>query len=167
MPQIQRIEALEARMQTGGEKAASLGRRLEVVKRKIDAWERREGEWQARTSRRLWILWTIMGVFATVLAAALAVEGVRRPAVVADMPEDNTNLQCTADWCHRERTDLASDPSISRNSEGQAKWLITPMGLVVEDNGLEGFCITTPMIATKSLPSAMLTDCRKTPATDS
>lgn len=38
-------------------KAAKLGERLQEVRRRVKGWERTEGEWQAKTSRRLRILW--------------------------------------------------------------------------------------------------------------
>jgi hypothetical protein len=71
--QIKRIEALEARMAAGRDKVEKLEKRLNVVREKIDGWEHREGEWQARVSRRLRILWAVMGtLFIVSLAASIA-----------------------------------------------------------------------------------------------
>ncbi|KAH0545086.1 hypothetical protein FGG08_000857 [Glutinoglossum americanum] len=51
------IEGLEGRVRGQRVKAAKLGERLEEVRRRVKGWERTEGEWQAKTSRRLRILW--------------------------------------------------------------------------------------------------------------
>ena len=51
------IEGLEGRVRVQRVKAAKLGERLEEVRRRVKGWERMEGEWQAKTSRRLRILW--------------------------------------------------------------------------------------------------------------
>lgn len=60
-------------MTAGREKVEKLETRLQVVREKIDGWERREGEWQARVSRRLRILWAVMGtLFMIFLAASIA-----------------------------------------------------------------------------------------------
>lgn len=45
-----RIEELEGRIKTGQGRAMELGERLEECRRKAEAWEKREREWQARTS---------------------------------------------------------------------------------------------------------------------
>ena len=71
--QLKRIEAIETRMKAGRDKVDKLEKRLHVVRDKIDGWERREGEWQARVSRRLRILWAVMGtLFIMFLAASVA-----------------------------------------------------------------------------------------------
>ncbi|KAL1965307.1 hypothetical protein VTN77DRAFT_5909 [Rasamsonia byssochlamydoides] len=69
-PQIRKIEALEKRMSAGREKVEALGKRLNAVREEIDGWERREGEWQARVSRRLRITWAVMGTAIVVLIIA-------------------------------------------------------------------------------------------------
>ncbi|OAT02873.1 uncharacterized protein BDCG_17812 [Blastomyces dermatitidis ER-3] len=75
--QIQRIEVLEGRMRAGAEKAAALNRRMEIVRGKIEAWDRREGEWQRRVTTRLRIFWAVVGTAVVVLVAALAVQQLR------------------------------------------------------------------------------------------
>ena len=42
-------------------KVYALGKRLEAARGKVESWEEREREWQARTSRRLRILWCVLG----------------------------------------------------------------------------------------------------------
>lgn len=55
-PQRQRIDELERRMKAGRSKMENLGERLDKVRREIEGWERREGEWQARVTQRLRVL---------------------------------------------------------------------------------------------------------------
>jgi hypothetical protein len=73
-PQVRKIDALEKRMNTGRDKVQALGDRLDAVRKEIDGWERREGEWQARVSRRLRILWAVMGTAMVVLVIAYVVQ---------------------------------------------------------------------------------------------
>ncbi|KAK2741791.1 hypothetical protein FQN57_005535 [Myotisia sp. PD_48] len=68
--QVQLIDNLETRMHAGKKKAFSLETRLDTVRQRIQAWDQRERDWQARVSRRLNILWTIMG--AVILMGAVA-----------------------------------------------------------------------------------------------
>jgi predicted RNase H-like nuclease (RuvC/YqgF family) len=55
-PQRQRIDELERRMKAGRRKMENLGERLDKIRREIEGWERREGEWQARVTQRLRVL---------------------------------------------------------------------------------------------------------------
>lgn len=48
------------------DKAEALDERYRAVQRKVEAWDRREDEWQERVSRRLKMLWAGMGVLAVV-----------------------------------------------------------------------------------------------------
>jgi hypothetical protein len=73
-PQRLRIEALEKRMKAGRSRMETLGGRLDVVRREIEGWERREGEWQARVSRRLRMLLGVVSSVIVVLAVAFAVQ---------------------------------------------------------------------------------------------
>ncbi|KAH8689203.1 hypothetical protein BGW36DRAFT_275902, partial [Talaromyces proteolyticus] len=73
-PQMRRIDVLEDRMSAGRNKMEALGDRLDVVRREIKAWERRENEWQARVSRRLRIFWGVMGTTIVVLVIAYVVQ---------------------------------------------------------------------------------------------
>ncbi|OJD19785.1 hypothetical protein AJ78_00285 [Emergomyces pasteurianus Ep9510] len=75
--QIRRIESFEARMQAGAEKAAALNKRMEIVRQKIEAWDRREGEWQRRVTTRLRIFWAVVGTAVVVLVAAWGVQQLR------------------------------------------------------------------------------------------
>lgn len=73
-PQLQKAGALEKRMKLGRQRVEDLGNRLEDVRREIDRWEQRESEWQSRVSRRLRILWAVMGSSFLVLVLALILQ---------------------------------------------------------------------------------------------
>ena len=69
-----RIVGLAERVKAGREKISVLGGRVDVVRDRVDGWERAEGEWQERTRRRLKILWIMMAVC---VAAVVALVGFR------------------------------------------------------------------------------------------
>lgn len=73
-PQLQKADVLEQRMKAGRQRVEELGRRLETVRHEIDSWERRETEWQTRTSRRLRIFWAIVTSAVLVLVLALVIQ---------------------------------------------------------------------------------------------
>lgn len=87
-PQVRKIEALEKRMNAGRAKFEELGNRLNAVREEIEGWERREGEWQARVSRRLRIMWAVMGTAIVVLIIAIIVQSWPTP----DAPSDANAL---------------------------------------------------------------------------
>ena len=71
-PQLEKADALEQRMKAGQQRVEELGKRLETVRHEIDSWERRETEWQTKTTRRLRIWGIVLGaVVVLVLALAL------------------------------------------------------------------------------------------------
>ncbi|EED15945.1 conserved hypothetical protein [Talaromyces stipitatus ATCC 10500] len=72
-PQRQRIDELESRMKAGKAKMEDLGNRLDKVRQEIEGWERREGEWQARVSRRLRVLGGFLGGLVLVIIVAYIV----------------------------------------------------------------------------------------------
>jgi hypothetical protein len=79
-PQVRKIYALEKRMNAGRDKVQALGDRLDAVRKEIEGWERREGEWQARVSRRLRILWTVMGTTMVIFVITYVVQNWPVPA---------------------------------------------------------------------------------------
>lgn len=83
-PQVRKIEALEKRMNAGRAKFEELGNRLNAVREEIEGWERREGEWQARVSRRLRIMWAVMGTAIVVLIIAIIVQSWPSPDPASD-----------------------------------------------------------------------------------
>jgi hypothetical protein len=70
--QQKRIEGLEAQVRTGREKIQTFAHRVEIVKDKVDAWERAELEWQERTRKRLKVLWIIMAVCGIIFMGFMA-----------------------------------------------------------------------------------------------
>lgn len=55
-----RVQALQDRVHSGKEKIASLSARVDVVRQRVEQWERADREWQERTRRRLKIVWGIV-----------------------------------------------------------------------------------------------------------
>ncbi|PGH11804.1 hypothetical protein AJ80_06962 [Polytolypa hystricis UAMH7299] len=78
-PQVRRLEGLEERMRKGAGKAAALRERLDIVEGRIEAWNRREVEWQKRMSGRLRILWAGIVLAVVVMLGVWAVEKIRAP----------------------------------------------------------------------------------------
>lgn len=115
-PQIKMVDALEERMQTGRKKAEELGNRLEVVRARIAEWEKKESDWQARTSRNLRILWLSMLIMSAVFIAAIFAHKVQ-PVAVEQLPGpslgyDNDNASCvdTARQMNLDSLTLATCP---------------------------------------------------------
>lgn len=69
--QQRRTEALQGRMQRKREKLNDLEKRLGAVRDRVADWERREGEWQAKITRRLRILWGAIAMLVLLVAALL------------------------------------------------------------------------------------------------
>lgn len=67
--QEKRIIILAERISSGRQKIQVLGARVDIVKDKVESWERAEGEWQDKTRKRLRILWIVM---ATIVAFVLS-----------------------------------------------------------------------------------------------
>ncbi|KAI1500083.1 hypothetical protein F5X99DRAFT_387597 [Biscogniauxia marginata] len=65
--QQKRIQVLQDRIYAGREKAQALSRRVDVVRERIEGWERADREWQERTRKRLKVLWLIISAMAFVM----------------------------------------------------------------------------------------------------
>ncbi|KAF2968822.1 hypothetical protein GQX73_g4739 [Xylaria multiplex] len=65
--QKKRIEDLQARIHAGRDKVQALSRRVDVVRERIEGWEKADKEWQERTRRRLKTIWIVISVVAFVL----------------------------------------------------------------------------------------------------
>ncbi|TVY48798.1 hypothetical protein LOCC1_G001095 [Lachnellula occidentalis] len=70
--QESKIAGLQARIGQGREKITVLGGRVDVVRERVEGWERAEVEWQEKTRKRLRVLWIVVSVVA-VLVVALVV----------------------------------------------------------------------------------------------
>ncbi|KAI1459038.1 hypothetical protein F4805DRAFT_98981 [Annulohypoxylon moriforme] len=60
--QQKRIEELQGRIHEGRGKVEALSKRVDVVRDRIESWERADMEWQERTRRRLTIIWIITSI---------------------------------------------------------------------------------------------------------
>jgi hypothetical protein len=72
--QRRRIQDLQTRVMDGRDKIKTLGTRVDIVKEKVEGWEKAEGEWQNRTRKRLRMLWIMIAVTGV---AVLALMGMR------------------------------------------------------------------------------------------
>jgi hypothetical protein len=70
--QEKRISALAERVKTGRAKIKVLGSRVDIVRDRVEGWERGEIEWQEKTRKRLRILWIVIAVIAAVVLALVA-----------------------------------------------------------------------------------------------
>jgi hypothetical protein len=70
--QEKRISALAERVKSGGAKIKVLGSRVDIVRDRVEGWERGEIEWQEKTRKRLRILWIVIAVIASVVLALVA-----------------------------------------------------------------------------------------------
>ncbi|KUJ11281.1 uncharacterized protein LY89DRAFT_655061 [Mollisia scopiformis] len=70
--QEKRIGDLQERVKAGRERIKALGGRVDIVKDRVEGWERAEGEWQERTRKNLRILWIVISCFIAVLLALVA-----------------------------------------------------------------------------------------------
>ena len=65
--QQRRIKDLQQQVIAGRDRIKTLGDRVDVVKERVDGWERAEGEWQEKTRKRLRILWVVIAVVLVLL----------------------------------------------------------------------------------------------------
>ncbi|KAI9669057.1 MAG: hypothetical protein M1831_000649 [Alyxoria varia] len=93
-PQEQAIADLEDRLDSAVKKRDALSDRLEQARKRVQAWEKREDEWQARTSLRLRIGWGCLASFIIVLMAAYFIkrismsngEAIFKPNITLSVP---------------------------------------------------------------------------------
>ncbi|TVY87363.1 hypothetical protein LAWI1_G005723, partial [Lachnellula willkommii] len=67
--QESKIAGLQARIVQGREKITVLGGRVDVVRERVEGWEKAELEWQEKTRKRLRVLWIVMSVVAVLVVA--------------------------------------------------------------------------------------------------
>ncbi|KAI1810264.1 hypothetical protein GGS20DRAFT_568372 [Poronia punctata] len=65
--QKKRIQALQTRIHAGRDKVRDLSKRVDVVRERIEGWEKADREWQERTRRRLKIFWIVISAVALIL----------------------------------------------------------------------------------------------------
>lgn len=74
------VDELEQRVTEKVMAAKDLSERLEAARERVELWERRENEWQAKTSLRLKIGWSLFVVFVLLLVTLLVVQQLSKPA---------------------------------------------------------------------------------------
>ncbi|KAI0409717.1 hypothetical protein F4802DRAFT_159131 [Xylaria palmicola] len=62
--QKKRIQHLQSRIRAGRDKVQALSERVDMVRRRIEGWEKADKEWQERTRRRLKVIWIIISIVA-------------------------------------------------------------------------------------------------------
>ncbi|KAK6954466.1 hypothetical protein Daesc_004433 [Daldinia eschscholtzii] len=71
--QQRRIEELQGRIHAGRDMVETLSKRVDVVRERIEGWERADLEWQEKTRKRLKIIWIITSVIIFSLILILVV----------------------------------------------------------------------------------------------
>lgn len=69
--QEKRIQMLQSRIHDGREKIQRLSERVDVVRERVEGWERADREWQERTRKRLRMIWLVMSFLICLLIALL------------------------------------------------------------------------------------------------
>ena len=72
--QQKRIQGLQDRVAAGRERIKAFGARVDIVRERVDGWEKAEGEWQEKTRKRLRILWMLMAAVAVVLLGLMGLQ---------------------------------------------------------------------------------------------
>lgn len=88
--QEKRISTLAERVKTGRAKIKVLSSRVDIVRDRVEGWERGEIEWQEKTRKRLRILWIVIAVIAAVVLALVAFQ--YTPAMNHEMNATVTGL---------------------------------------------------------------------------
>jgi hypothetical protein len=87
--QQKRIENLQERVKEGRQRIKALGGRVDVVKDRVESWERAEGEWQDKTRKRMRILWILMSVCVAAFLALVVFQytpaRTQGPGVIKDL----------------------------------------------------------------------------------
>ncbi|KAI0004003.1 hypothetical protein F4779DRAFT_80948 [Xylariaceae sp. FL0662B] len=108
--QQKRIEELQGRIYAGRDKVQALSQRVDVVRERIEGWERADREWQERTRKRLKLTWIIMSLVALslmlVFVGAQYASSSENMSPVADLAPGNHNGKSPID-------DLVGNQSIS------------------------------------------------------
>ncbi|KAK0731459.1 hypothetical protein B0H67DRAFT_564874 [Lasiosphaeris hirsuta] len=69
--QQKRVERLQSRIHIGREKITVLSGRVDVVRDRIESWERADREWQERTRKRLKAFWVVTSIIAFIMLLLL------------------------------------------------------------------------------------------------
>ena len=69
--QEEKIAGRQARIVQGIDRIKMLGGRVDVVRDRVEGWEKAEFEWQEKTRKRLRVLWTVMLICAVLVVALM------------------------------------------------------------------------------------------------
>lgn len=90
--QENKIKLLQSRIYQGRTRIQELSERVDIVRERVEGWERADKEWQERTRKRLKVIWIIMSVifFAMILLFLSA-------QYVAPIVEETTGMDSILD----------------------------------------------------------------------
>lgn len=100
-PQQTQIEGLEGLMRQRRQKVEELGKRLEGVRKRVEDWETREREWQAKTNRRLRVLWSGIGILVLLFVALFVFQHLPARHREHEVPWRQLHSTLSIDGLHR------------------------------------------------------------------
>ncbi|KFH47984.1 hypothetical protein ACRE_011830 [Hapsidospora chrysogenum ATCC 11550] len=95
------IESLQSRIQTGRARIRSLSGRVDVVRERVEGWERADREWQDRTRRRLKVVWSVMFAVAVAVIMACLTVDFSGPEDAPGSPLDDGTTESATRTLHR------------------------------------------------------------------
>ena len=108
--QKQHAESLRERIEKSIEKSEGLQERLQAARNKVSEWEKREDEWQARTSMKLRICWACFGAILGLVVVGLVVHAIltrtRTPRIAVPTPKNTPSLQSLWEELHIARPSI-------------------------------------------------------------
>lgn len=128
--QQKRVEKLQGRIHVGREKIKVLSKRVDVVRERIENWERADREWQEKTRKRLKAVWVVTSILAFILvllfvSAQYAPEGLEETTArlangslntIRDMARGQNNIL----WAERNTENGEAERPPNRTESGAA-----------------------------------------------
>ncbi|KAF1959081.1 hypothetical protein CC80DRAFT_440307 [Byssothecium circinans] len=122
--QQEQVTALEARIKAGREKADGLNARLTEAKKRVEARAKSEAELEARNTRRLRILWAIIGTVALVILLAIVFQQFK--PLHANHPHKALNFISREETPDAPISDIAKEAVFSSSSTTPGVRIETP-----------------------------------------
>jgi len=119
-----RIAGLQNRISEGRAKVQTLTGRVDVIRERIESWERADKAWQERTRKRLKIIWSVTSVVA-ILIIALAIGVHYSSARLDSTDQDELRNTAAAEWLSE--SNYSRQSSESGESGGRALFWKTPL----------------------------------------
>lgn len=120
-----RVQALQDRVHNGREKISSLGARVDVVRQRVEKWERADREWQERTRRRLKIVWGVVlgiGLVLMVLYVGARAYAPEIDEVVRELREDASLIKMRPDGgLSPDKGENGAVPALNFSRDGRAE----------------------------------------------